>query len=302
MSENKLLNSNRNNPNTKEETKLLSPKKDVVFQVLFGETGSENITKNFLQEVLNEKITRIDLSKNPILRRMKPTSKMGVLDVYAEINGNEKCNIELQVGKRDNIIQRILYYWARTYERGIKIKEDYEQLNRTIVVLITDFKIEGLEELSYFTKWKLMEVEGGKKILTDYMEVDIIEIPKIYELKETNEGNKLVEWLYFLEDPNSERVKSIMKENEGIQEARERLEEISNDEVMQRLVDWQESAEREEAAIRNMGYRDGVKDGKKAGTEETTMKLAKKMKEKGMDINAIAEVTGLTIEQVKNIQ
>ena len=30
-----------------------------------------------------------------------------------------------------------------------------------------------------------MEIEGGKRILTDYIEVDIIEIPKIYELKET---------------------------------------------------------------------------------------------------------------------
>ena len=30
-----------------------------------------------------------------------------------------------------------------------------------------------------------MEIEGGKRILTDYIEVDIIEIPKTYELKET---------------------------------------------------------------------------------------------------------------------
>ena len=279
MSENNLLNSNQENSETKEKAKLLSPKKDVVFQVLFGEVGSENITRNFLQDVLNEKITKIDLSKNPILRRMKPTNKMGILDVYAEINGNEKCNIELQIGKRDNIIQRVLYYWARTYERGLKIKEDYNQLNRAgknyenlkkvIVILITDFKINGLEELSYFTKWKLMEIEGGKRILTDYMEVDIIEIPKIYELKETDKYNKAIEWLYFLENPESERVKSIMKENEGIQEAREKLEEISNDEIMQRLADWQESAEHEEAEVRNMGYREGI--------QEATMKMEKKM-------------------------
>ena len=45
-----------------------------------------------------------------------------------------------------------------------------------------------IEELNYFTKWKLMEIEGGKRILTDYMEVDIIEIPKIYELKETDKN------------------------------------------------------------------------------------------------------------------
>ena len=302
MSENNLLNSNQENSETKEKAKLLSPKKDVVFQVLFGEVGSENITRNFLQDVLNEKITKIDLSKNPILRRMKPTNKMGILDVYAEINGNEKCNIELQIGKRDNIIQRVLYYWARTYERGLKIKEDYNQLSRTIVILITDFKIKGLEELSYFTKWKLMEIEGGKRILTDYMEVDIIEIPKIYELKETDKYNKAIEWLYFLENPESERVKSIMKENEGIQEAREKLEEISNDEIMQRLADWQESAEHEEAEVRNMGYRDGKEAGIQEGKEAKKIEIAKKMKEKNIDVSTIAEITGLTEEQIRKIE
>ena len=33
----------------KEKNKILSPKMDVVFQVLFVENGSEEITKNFLE-------------------------------------------------------------------------------------------------------------------------------------------------------------------------------------------------------------------------------------------------------------
>lgn len=143
-----------------------------------------------------------------------------------------------------------------------------------------------------------------KRILTDYM-VDIIEIPKIYELKNTDKYSKAIEWLYFLENPESERVKSIMKENEGIQEAREKLEEISNDEIMQRLADWQESAEHEEAAVRNMGYREGkeagIKEGKQEGKEESKIEIAKKMKEKNIDISTIAELTGLTEEQIKVI-
>ena len=88
-----------------------------------------------------------------------------------------------------------------------------------------------------------------------------------------------------------------MKENEGIQEAREKLEEISNDEIMQRLADWQESAEHEEAAIRNMGYREG----KEEGENKSKIEIAKKMKEKGMDISTIVELTGLTEEQIKVI-
>ena len=49
--------------------KTLSPKLDVVFQALFGEVGNERITKAFLQEILKEKIDKIELNVNPILRR-----------------------------------------------------------------------------------------------------------------------------------------------------------------------------------------------------------------------------------------
>ena len=123
------------------ENKLLSPKIDVVFQVLFGEVGSEEITKAFLEVILNQKIYKVDLSKNPILRRMKLNDKLGVLDVIAQINENEFCNIEMQITEREDIIQRLLYYWARTYSRNINIGQEYEKLNRTIVILIADFEL-----------------------------------------------------------------------------------------------------------------------------------------------------------------
>lgn len=71
------------------QSKILSPKIDVVFQALFGEVGSENITKKFLQTILNEKIDDIDLSKNPILRKNFNTDKLGVLDIVATINGKQ---------------------------------------------------------------------------------------------------------------------------------------------------------------------------------------------------------------------
>lgn len=283
------------------EKKLLSPKRDIVFQVLFGEVGNENITKSFLEAILNESITEIDLSKNPILRHLKPTSKMGILDVIALINQKEYCNIEMQIGKRDDIIQRILYYWARTYERSLHIKENYSLLKRTIVILIADFEIPGLEELGYFTDWKLIETNDRKVILTDYMEAIIIELPKIYKLKKEKPNDRLLDWIYFLEDPNSEKVKKIMENNENIKEAKEKLEEISNDEIMQRLADWREAAEHDEASVRNMAFNDGLKEGIEKGIEKEKLETAKKLKEKGMDINTIAQITGLTIEEISKL-
>ena len=113
-----------------------------------------------------------------------------------------------------------------------------------------------------------------------------------------------------MEEPNSGRVKEIIENNENIKEAKEKLEEISNDEIMQRLADWREAAEHDEASVRNMAFNEGMKKGieeglekgKNEGAKQRDFEIAKKMKEKGMDINTIAELTGLTIKEIENIK
>lgn len=268
--------------------RLLSPKTDIVFQVLFGKIGSEEITKEFLKAILKENITKVDLSKNPILRRMTPNDKMGILDVIVKIDDKITCNIEMQLAKRDDIIPRLLYYWSRAYMRNIHKNDDYNKLDRTIVILIAGFDVEGLEELSYYTKWQLIESENRKHILTDFMEVDIIELSKIYK-KDVNKNDKLLDWLYFIDNPESEEVEKIMEENKGIKEAKNKLEEISNDEIMQRIADWREGAEHDKASI------------KLTAQNETKREIAKKMLKDKIEISIIEKYTGLSKEKIKRL-
>ena len=113
-----------------------------------------------------------------------------------------------------------------------------------------------------------IETQGRKVILTDFIEIVIIELPKIYRLNENEKDNKLLDWLYFLENPSSEKVKKIMEENEGVKEAREKLEEISDDIIMQRLADYRESAIWEEKAARRTATRKGLEEGMKKGLKQ----------------------------------
>ena len=279
--------------------KTLSPKLDVVFQALFGEVGSERITKNFLETILNKKIEKIDLSKNPILRREFKDDKLGVLDILAELDGKEKCNIEMQLVNSKSIIERILYYWSRLYSRQIKIGQNYNLLERTIIILITDFKIEGLEELEYNTTWKIIETEGRKRILTEKLEIDIIELPKI-EGKEKESG-RLLDWLYFLENPKSRRVTEKMEESKEIKEAVEKLDSLSEDERMQRIADLREKAILDEKAIYAKGLDDGIKEGLEKGKQKEKLEIAKKLKKEGMNTELIAEITGLKIKEIAEI-
>ena len=272
--------------------KRYPPKMDIIFQAIFGEVGSENITKDFLEKILKRKIEKISLDKNPILRRELKDDKLGVLDIITELDGKEKCNIEMQLIDKNNIIERMLYYWSKMYTRQIKAGDDYNKLEKTIVILIADFNIKGLEEVEYHSTWKIIETNSVKKlILTDKFELDIIELLKIKGRE--NEKDQLLDWLIFLENPESERVIRKMEENENLKEAVEKLDRISEDEKMQRIIELREKAIRDEHAI----YAKGVDD----GIEKGIMKIAKSMLKKGMNVSDIIEITGLTKEEIEKL-
>ena len=273
------------------------PKMDIIFQAIFGEVGSENITKDFLEKILKRKIEKISLDKNPILRRELKDDKLGVLDIVTELDGKEKCNIEMQLIDKNNIIERMLYYWSKMYTRQIKAGDNYNKLEKTIVILIADFNIKGLEEVEYHSTWKIIETNSVKKlILTDKFELDIIELSKIKGRE--NEKDQLLDWLIFLENPESERVTRKMKENENLKEAVEKLDRISEDEKMQRIIELREKAIRDEHAI----YAKGVDDGVEKGAREEKIKIAKKLLKAKVGMEVIIETTGLTKEEIEKLQ
>ena len=272
------------------QSKILSPKIDVVFQALFGEVGSENITKKFLQTILNEKIDDIDLSKNPILRKNFNTDKLGVLDIVATINGKDKCNIEMQVRNQNFIIDRILYYWSKLFSKQLQNGDNYDKLEKTITILIADFELNSLKELDFLTRWKIIETNHSNIILTDKLEIVILELPKIRKLKETD--NELLDWLLFIDNPNSRRIMEKMKKNKELKEANQKLQTMSDDEYMQRLADLREKAILDE--------RSNLYAAKKEGFEQGQIEIAKKMLKKGIDIDTIIEITNLSKDEILN--
>lgn len=250
----------------KEKPLLLSPKLDVVFQALFGEVGSEQITSKFLEAILQQEINTIDLSKNLVLRRDYPDDKLGVLDIIAKINDCEYCNIEMQVTEQSEIIERILYYWGRVYTKQMKSGQNYNVLQKTIVILIANFNVSGLEDLEYHSSWKIIEEKYRTTILTEKLELHIIELPKIVEV--SNENDCLLDWLLFLDNPKCERVIKKMEENKELRQANEKLETLSQDEKLQRLAELRQKAIIEHNTAVSSGFKYGMKQGIQQGIEQ----------------------------------
>lgn len=274
--------------------RLLKPKIDVVFHSLF-KVGNENITKAIISAVTEEKIQKIDLNNDRHILGKYPEEKLGILDLRATLDNGTICNVEIQLADKKDTAERFLYYWSRIYSSQLVRGETYKKINKVIGIIIIDYEFEKTKDIENLsTKWKVMEVTTGKEIeLTDVLELYIIEIPKANRILQKDANNKLAQWMMFLNNPNEKEVSKIMNENKEIKEAMDELEEMSKDEELRRVAELREKAIRDEANVREHAREEGIR--------EKQLEVAKKMKEKNMDMDIIIEITGLKEQDIEKL-
>ena len=275
------------------EIKLLKPKYDIVFQALFG-SNKENITQSFISDILGKPVEIIDIKTDDTVLREYPNDKAGRLDLKIKFKDGTICQIEMQMTDEKNTIKRLLYYWSKTYSKQLKIGQPYNILNKTIGIIITNYEVPELTDIEDLdTKWQIMETKSKKRLLTDDLELRIIELSKAEKALQKDKYNRLAQWLTFMDNPNTERVDEIVKENEEVKKAKNVLYEMSEDEKLQRLAELREKWERDEISA--------LYSARKEGIEINKLETAKKMKDKNMDLQDIIEITGLTKEVIENL-
>ena len=305
-----------NSPNN-EKQELLDIKNDYVFKRTFGYKGDEEVTKVLLRDILGMKVNEINLDVNPITEKELMDDKLGIMDIASVVNDNVQVDIEMQVVNKNNIEKRIMYYWNAYYQKSISKGDDYGELKRTIIILIADFEIKGIEQAKkYFTEWEIREKDYSELILTDVLKICIIELPKYIKYKVNNPNLNL--WTEFLENPevinmskkDIEKDESLKTTKKAIKQAKDTLEQISKDKHEQELARLRKKYIMDQNAIQEYGYcqgvevgkRDGIEIGKNDGIQFEKIETAKKMLAKKMPIDVIIEITGLSKEEIENIK
>ena len=219
-----------------QEKGILQPKNDVVFKALFTK-GRESITKALIEDILKIKINKLDLDKSKDLINDNKEDKNGRLDLRAIINDSIECDIELQLKVHAKEIERFLYYWAKMYSSNLQIGNNYTKLRKTISIIILGENLSNLKEIKKaHTKWQIREEKYQNIVLTNDLELHIIELSKALEEYKNNPTDEVLQWMMFLDNPENMEVQKIMEENKDIKEAREELNEISADEALRRIA------------------------------------------------------------------
>ena len=130
------------------------------------------------------------------------------------------------------------------------------------------------------------------RILTDKMEIHFIQIPK-FKKQRKDMKTKLDMWMEFISQIDKEGVGNAMSKNKEIKKAQEEYEYLTGEENERRIAFLMDKAIRDEKSA----YVDGKQDGERKKQRE----IAKKMKERGIEIKEIEEITGLNKKQIEDL-
>ena len=287
--------------------KKLKPTNDYVFKKIFGSIGSEDITREFIKCATGINFECINLDTTPILEKDLIDKKTGILDVKVVADKINNIDIEMQVVKSEHIAERILFYWSKMYNKTIRQGCGYERAQKAICILIADFKLSNLTQIDkFYTRWKIMEENYTKQSFTDKLYIVIIELEKLKDIKETD-NEELLNWCKFIKNP--EEMEGEEMKNKYIRKAKEKLDEINQNEEERRLAEIRERTIRDEKAIRDSGYIDGKNDGIelgkiegiKEGEKKGILKIAKILLSKKMELKDIMEITQLTEREIESL-
>ncbi len=248
-----ISNKEKMNEERRKERELLKPKNDIVFQSLFNQKN-ENITKNMISALLGEEITKITINETKDLFREYPEDKLGILDLEAEINNKEKIDIEIQLIDRKNLQERLLRYFSKLYSSQVQKGHDYEEAKRVVIIAIIGYKFELTKEIEEMeTIWNLREKTKPELILTDKIEIHIIELDKVLGEYQKDNTNEKAQWMLFIDNPNTKEVQKVVEENKEIKEATVEVRKMSEDEKLRKLAELREKAIMDEKDIYRAG-------------------------------------------------
>ena len=279
------------------------PTNDFFFKKIFGSAGSEKITTSLLEAILKIDITAIDLDKNPITEKDVLDDKLGVMDIRLEINGNIDCDVEMEMINRGNIEIRLMRYVSKIFIKGLKVGEKYVETKDSIEILIANFELAKHKEVKKtLTEYETREKDYGNIVLTDKVKIYILELPKIERMK--SEDKNLNLWIKFIKDlevkklaDNKEKDEKLEETIKAIQEAKEKYEELCQDEHARYIAELREKYVEETASVRQMGYEEGLE----TGQEKEKKKTAKIMKDKKYSIDEIMQITELSKEEIEKL-
>jgi len=284
---------------------FINPFTDFGFKRIFGEEESKPFLISFLNDLLpiKDKIKSITF-QNTEQFGASPEDRKAIFDLYCVDESGRDFIVELQRAEQRFFIDRALYYTTFPIQTQASRGVWNFELKPIYFIGILNFEVnEFKNDDNYIHYCQIMDIDK-KSIVSEKLNFIYIEIPKFKKTKE--ELSKHLEWwLYYLRDLNE--LTEIPKEIEGdiIEDAFKRAEflKLSSQEQhnyhinLKHFRDWVNTLDTALWKGEQKGKKEGIKEGEKQAKIEIARNLLDIL-----DIETISLKTGLSVEEIQNLQ
>ena len=301
--------------------KYYSPVTDVTFRKVFGEhiDLARSLLNAFLPLEDGRTITNIHYVP-PELMPETPARKNSIVDVCCEDSAGVTFLVEMQLNWDTDFFQRVFFNASKAYVRQLKGGEDFKLLQPVYSLNFVNGDLhKGLSE--WYHPYQFVHIYHTDRVF-DGLKIVFAEMEKYEKLAEKGNTKKDLWMRYFTEmTEKTRRPAPELLADPDVAKAIELLEVINYNEAEEYLYDkywdavsveatWKGIGRREgEKAGLEQGLRQGIEQGVEQGREEgiqqgeanAKRQLALKMLAKNFAPNLVAEITGLTEEEVQSL-
>lgn len=278
---------------------------DFAFKKLFGTEMNKDLLISFLNALLQGREVVLDVNYlNTEHLGTQEYDRRAVFDVYCKNDKGEVFLVEMQKGEQQFFKDRSIYYSTFAIREQAPRGEWNYELKGMYTIGILNFCFDKEREGNYYHEVKLMDT-ATKEVFYDKLVFIYLEMPKF--TKQENELESLFDkWLYvirnlaaLMERPRVLQEKVFAHLFEAAEIAKfSRVERYEYEESLKAYRDWFSVMATAELRGEERGKEKGLKEGLEKGRIEERLRNARGLKARGVDAEIIAQVTGLSVDDI----
>ena len=284
---------------TQEEPKTINLKNDWMFKAFMTKPQSRRMVANLISE-----ITGIDkellfhatyIGGEEIAKRQEIQKKQST-DMTIKITDHMQIIVEMNQQKREHVFEKnSLYAMSRIVETTTS-KKDY-----TSIILINFDNFNQYETSDPILIFQIQDKKGHIEV-NNYISYHVI-LENCSD-KNYNVGKEIKKFAKFLQEKRTiEQLEETYEGDEEYMSVIRTVEELSKDPEFAGYYDIEEKHRQQLEDAKETGMDEGLEQGMIQGKTEANLSTAKKLLQLGVNtIEQIAEVTGLSIEQVEKLK
>jgi predicted transposase/invertase (TIGR01784 family) len=178
---------------------------------------------------------------------------------------------------------------------------DYVEVHKSICINIVD-SLCIYESEKKHNIFKVLEV-NEHFLLDDDLEIHYFQLPKIHDIIVTDEGYK--SWMFLIKNlgdqEQDEMINELVEREDVFKMAYEEYSKISADDLVRERIEAHEKYLMDQRTRERIAHEEGMERGIEQGVNKTKIEMAQKALEKGLSIEDIADLTGLSVEEIEQI-